>query len=156
MELLDNSIVLECRSDGISTIGTKFKGNSVITKFNEFAYFSRVTDTVSQAFTGCRSLTNITLPGGLLEIDAYLFNGCSSLLNLIIPSTVTAIRFSAFSDCTSMQWIKCLPETPPDIATQVLVRNNAYFYVPDDCLDSYKSAWSSYSSKLKAISEFPY
>lgn len=43
------------------------------------------------AFSGCSSLTGISVPEGLVSIGDYAFTGCSSLETMYIPSTVTII-----------------------------------------------------------------
>lgn len=37
------------------------------------------------AFSGCRSLMTVTLPGKIYEIDSYAFNGCEALKTLNLP-----------------------------------------------------------------------
>ncbi len=54
------------------------------------------------AFSGCSSLTSLTLPSGITSIGVYAFGGCSGLTSLIIPSGVTLIGSSAFSGCSSL------------------------------------------------------
>lgn len=61
-----------------------------------------------QSFNGCSSLAHLDLSvlKNLKSIDAQAFGGCTSLLDITIPSTVTNIGSSAFSDCTSLKRIK--------------------------------------------------
>ena len=54
------------------------------------------------AFSGCTSLTNITIPNSVTSIAEYAFNGCTSLTDIIIPNSVTEIGLCAFSGCTSL------------------------------------------------------
>jgi BspA type Leucine rich repeat region (6 copies)/Immunoglobulin domain len=54
------------------------------------------------AFSNNTTLTSITLPLGLLTINAQAFSGCTALKTIIIPNTVTAIGQSAFSGCTAL------------------------------------------------------
>lgn len=61
-------------------LGTTFRNNTQITSFDELQYFT-----------------------GLTQIQANAFNGCSSLLDITIPSTVTTINNSAFTGCSAMQ-----------------------------------------------------
>ena len=46
----------------------------------------------------CRSLTSITIPNGITEIDA--FDECSNLTSITIPDSVT--NLGGFSYCTSL------------------------------------------------------
>lgn len=74
-------------AEAVTSIGSLFKGNTVITSFNEFEYFTGVT------FLG--TSTNQTSGGA--------FNGCTSLASIKIPSSVTVLRPGAFYNCTSLR-----------------------------------------------------
>ena len=54
------------------------------------------------AFSGCTSLTSITIPNGVTSIGDSAFSGCTSLSSITIPSGVTSIGSNAFSGCTSL------------------------------------------------------
>lgn len=54
------------------------------------------------AFSGCSSLTNITIPDSITSIGAYAFPSCSGLTNITIPDSVTSIGSSAFLYCSSL------------------------------------------------------
>lgn len=71
----------------VTSIGTWFKGNTVITSFDEFEYFTGVT------FLG--TSTNQTSGGA--------FNGCTSLVSIKMPSSVVELRPGAFHNCTSLR-----------------------------------------------------
>lgn len=66
------------------------------------------------AFSGCTSLTSITIPYGVVSIGWKAFFGCTSLTSITIPGSVTSIGSSAFSDCTSLTSI-----TIPDSVTRI-------------------------------------
>lgn len=70
----------------VTSIGTWFKGNTTIERFDEFEKFTGVT------FLG--TSTNSTSGGA--------FVGCNSLQSIKMPPTVTHLRPGAFSDCTSL------------------------------------------------------
>ncbi len=58
----------------------------------------------SYAFTGCYSLTSITLPNSLVEIGSYAFKDASSLNNVIIDSTsseLLVVGKCAFENATN-------------------------------------------------------
>lgn len=67
-------------------------------------------------FYGCSSLTDITLPKGLLSIGREAFYGCSNLTSLAIPNTVTLIDSYAFSGCSGLLSIN-IPNRLTDIAS---------------------------------------
>ena len=63
---------------------------------------SGVTSIGESAFTGCSGLTSLTLPSGVTSIGEYAFSGCSGLTSLTLPSGVTSIGDYAFSGCRSL------------------------------------------------------
>ncbi len=67
-----------------------------------------------QAFSGCSSLTSITIPDGVTSIGYFSFSGCSSLTGITIPDRVTDIGDDAFSDCSSLMSIT-IPDSVTDI-----------------------------------------
>ena len=53
------------------------------------------------AFSGCISLTSITIPNSVTSIGSCAFSGCTSLVSVTIPDSVTSIESSAFEWCTA-------------------------------------------------------
>ena len=66
------------------------------------------------AFSGCSSLTSVTIPAGVESIDDYAFAYCSSLTTITIPDSVKSIRNYAFRNCTSLTSV-----TIPDSVTSI-------------------------------------
>jgi hypothetical protein len=54
------------------------------------------------AFSGCSSLTSVTIPDSVTSIGGYAFKSCSGVTNVTIPDSVTAIGDSAFWLCSSL------------------------------------------------------
>ena len=54
------------------------------------------------AFSGCKSLTSVTIPDSVTSIEDSAFDGCSSLTSVTIPNSVTSIGEYAFRDCKSL------------------------------------------------------
>lgn len=86
--------------------------------------------TIVGAFYNCKSLTNVILPEGLIELLPYdeeyksggytrdryygTFENCSSLTNITIPDSVTKIWHRAFYGCSSLPSV-----TIPDSVTKI-------------------------------------
>ena len=57
------------------------------------------------AFSGCESLTSVTIPDTVTTIGSYAFYDCDSLTSIVIPDSVTSIGREAFYDCSSIESI---------------------------------------------------
>ena len=54
------------------------------------------------AFSGCSSLTSLTLPSSVTSIGDHAFESCSGLTSLTLPSSVTSIGGHAFESCSGL------------------------------------------------------
>lgn len=103
-----------------------FVGDFTITSFNEFQYFTGLTELSdagwfysctalksvilpenltrlgSSVFSDCKSLKKIILPGGLKIIGEWTFGRCGSLPNIVLPDGLETIGNSAFAGCESL------------------------------------------------------
>ncbi len=58
------------------------------------------------AFSGCRSLANISLENtSITAVEGYTFLNCNSLSEVVLPDTVTTIKDNAFAQCNSLSKI---------------------------------------------------
>ncbi len=86
----------------VTTIGTKFNGNTNIIAFTELKYFTGITEIPANAFEGCTALWKIKIPENVLTIGNSAFNGCFGISNIVLPNGVTTIGDSAFYGCAAM------------------------------------------------------
>ena len=133
-------------------------------------------------FDGCPKLVDIYIPEGYTKIGMSAFESCTGLTSITIPNSVTAITDGSnfaycnrirwvdigtgitqlgnqvFYGCTTLSAVTINTSTPPTIGNNVLQAvQNAYFYVPDEAVATYKAAptWSNYANRVKGISERP-
>ena len=103
----------ETEAQIVLSIGAVFSYKN-ITHFEEFRYFTSVTEIPNSAFNYCSSLSSITIPDGVTSIGGYAFYNCSKLTSITIPDGVTSIGGNAFYDCSSLASI-----TIPDSVTSI-------------------------------------
>ena len=58
-----------------------------------------VTSVANNAFSGCATLTSVSLPISISKIGENAFYGCSNLTDFTIPNSITKIDKSVFSGC---------------------------------------------------------
>ena len=98
--------------DTVTSIGSSaFSGCSSLTSVT---IPDSVTSIGSSAFSSCSSLTSVTIPDSITSIGGSAFHGCISLTSVTIPDSVTTIGDHAFSDCSSLTNI-----TIPDSVTTI-------------------------------------
>ena len=111
---------------------------------------NRVTTIGNYAFGICNALTTVSFPA-VTTIGTYAFRDCFLLTSLMLQSTrvCTLSSINAFSGCYHILGTKSTTYNPTGA-------KDGYIYVPDDLVDSYKSAtnWSTYASQIKPISEY--
>lgn len=112
----------------VTTLGTKFKGNTLIESFEELKYFTHLTTIEDGAFENCTSLTSIIIPAGVEIISKLAFANCSSLCfvgfeKASILKTIgggwnsdTPSYYGAFYNCTALESI-ALPASVEVIET---------------------------------------
>ena len=95
---------------------------------------SGVTSIGESAFTGCSGLTSLTLPSCITTIDDCTFYGCSGLTSLTLPSSVTSIGGSAFYGCYNLK--ECNYFIDSDLETY-LAHTHDWGYIPVDEIKYY-------------------
>jgi hypothetical protein len=91
---------------GQTVTGIEASAFSGCTSLTSITIPSGVTSIGASAFSGCTGLTSITIPTSVTSIGGYAFYGCAGLTNITIPSSVASIGTGAFLNCTglSVRW----------------------------------------------------
>ena len=104
----------------VTTIGTKFKGNTLIKSFDELKYFTHLMTIEEAAFEECTSLSSIAIPASVETMGMRAFRNCTSLTSVIFEngsilktiaggaerSGSTYYWYGAFSGCTALASIE--------------------------------------------------
>jgi hypothetical protein len=94
----DNTVTITgyAGTNGSVNIPSSIPGNGVI------LLVTRIGD---NAFNGCNSFTNVTIPNSVTFIGVNAFYGCNSLTSVTIPSSVASIGTLTLSSCSSLSAI---------------------------------------------------
>ena len=115
-----------------------------------------------KAFYHCTNLALTELPEGVTYIFSQTFCECTSITSLCIKGALTGIANYAFQSCSNFREL-IMPNITqiPSLASQYallftsIYNGEGYIYVPDDLVDSFKTAtnWSVYADQIRGISE---
>ena len=115
-----------------------------------------VTSIDSYAFAYCEDLGSVSIPSSVSVIPSYAFYCCYQLSEVDLPASVASIGQYAFAYCQQLTGITVRRESVPSGATNMFYgTNDCPIYVPAGSVSDYQSAsyWSTYSSRIQAISE---
>ena len=118
--------------------------------YNSVTY--TITSIGEYAFRACDGFTSVTIPNSVTSIGSSAFWGCTGLTSVTIPNSVTSIGRSAFWGCSGLTSVTIEAETPPTLGTHafdIKYTNNCPIHVPCGTLDTYKTEWSEYPSRIK-------
>jgi hypothetical protein len=90
-------------ANGVTEIWGSFSGCESLTSIT---IPSSVTIIGDAAFASCTSLTSVTIPNSVTSIEDDAFASCHSLPSITIPGSVTYIGKRAFTDCNSLTSVK--------------------------------------------------
>ena len=71
-------------------------------KAGSYAVPDGVTRIVIDAFSGCGSLTEITIPASVTNLGSWAFYYCTSLASIVLPDAATSIGEHTFEGCASL------------------------------------------------------
>lgn len=94
--------ITAAQAAAVSSVGTKFKGNTSIVSFNELEKFTNVRSLPMHAFNGCSSLVELKLSCKLSRIEVQTFFQCSSLEQSPDLSECTYVGSNAFAGCNKI------------------------------------------------------
>ena len=96
---------------------------------------SSVTSIGGHAFEKCSGLTSLTLPSSVTSIGEFAFRYCSGLTSLTLPSSVTEIDRSAFEWCNNLKECNCLLDS--DLETCLAYSHDDWTKIPVDEIKYY-------------------
>ena len=97
--------------------------------------------------------TSYTIPDSVLSIDSYSFTSCNNLELITIPASVTSIGYRSFAYCGNLGSIIITAVVPPALSWNTFVSIHGTFYVLNESVEAYKTAWSDYADLIKSIDE---
>lgn len=81
--------------------------------------------------------------------------GGKYITSITINHSITSIEANAFAGCSSLAYIILKSSTPPTLKSSA-IPSQTIIYVPNDSVDSYKTAnvWSTFADRIKPLSEY--
>lgn len=103
----------------------------------------------SSAFSGCSSLTSITIGNSVTSISEHTFSSCGNLTSVTIGNSVTVIGWNAFRGCSSLKQLILFPSTPPTLGSSAVPNNVQTIYVQQSSKAAYQAAsnWKAFATE---------
>ena len=108
-----------------------------------------------------RSITRIN-NSRVTSIGLHALRSCANLTTAVF-SEATSISGSAFFECANLTTIVLSVNSVVSLSSTTtfnstpIARGTGYIYVPDDLVESYKTAtnWTVYAEQIKGLSQLP-
>lgn len=179
----DNSITIRRGFGGINNLDVGFIIPEMIEIVGEFAFdygFSAMPYIIGHnvKYIGENGFGNLdyrlplNIPDSVEWIGGYAFGGQYNNSNfIVIPKNVTYIgppaffsygsdiAYNGYNGYLNVIMVIVYPEIPPVIGFEAeygpFPNHTVSIFVPDNAVNAYKSAWTAYADKIKAISNLP-
>ena len=108
-------------------------------------------------FMNCKQLLSIELHEGITQVGTSAFQGCTGLKVVEFPTTLNSLGNWWGMSATFISIFK-IAAPPNTISASEVNRSaptgNKPIYVPDDAVETWKSAWSGLKSRIFPISDY--
>lgn len=145
-------VFMGCKS--LVWVDTHIVGESAFENCTSLAGVTQRTPEVPPyAFRNCKSLGlfefNVNADGRHL-IGKEAFLGCISLPEFTIPEDIIEIQDKAFYGCSCLNAVYMYPDTPPSLGEDVFTgaSSDLKIHVPSQSADLYKSSWPSLADRI--------
>lgn len=96
-----NGVFTDAEAAAVTNLSGKFAGNTDITSFDEFQYFTGITSS-GDAFANCTNLKRVTIPSCITATGGGMFWNCQSLETLTFGKTLTYFNGNSLHNTTSL------------------------------------------------------
>lgn len=111
------------------------------------------------AFVNTKKITTISLPSSIESIGKSAFKNCA-FTSINLPPYLQTIGTGVFEGCSNLKTIKCQGYNPPTLVGEGTLtgsdeNSTIQVYVPEDCLEAYKTLTTAFSefTKIKEVSD---
>ena len=147
-----------------------------ITSFDEFQYFTSVTEIPEAMFYSCDNLESVVLPESVVTIEDKAFGCCTSLTSIVLPEGLEVIGSHAFSgsglegvleipaNVKHIEWgtfwdaditsVKMYPPMPPVYSDSYnIFPDDVIVFVPEASVETYRKAYK-YNDQEESLYTF--